>query len=113
MNLSLTTETSERGIVTITLTGHLNAANAPEFQRALEQAAALPPVALVLLLAELEYMSSAGLRVILFGKQKMGPKVRIYAVAPREDVRETIRLSGFHHALTFLDAYDATLIELP
>ncbi|MDD5198500.1 MAG: anti-sigma factor antagonist [Terrimicrobiaceae bacterium] len=110
MTLTITSEAAA-GIVKITLAGHLNAANAPEFQREIEKAAALPPTAVVLLLGELEYMSSAGLRIILFGKQKMGPKVKIYAVAPLAEVRETIRLSGFHHALTFLETYDASVIE--
>jgi anti-anti-sigma factor len=111
MTLIITSEVAGT-VVKIGLAGHLNAANAAEFQKAMEAAAALPPTAVVLLLEELEYMASAGLRIILFGKQKMGAKVKIYAIAPRAEVRETIRLSGFHHALTFLDAYDGTIIEV-
>jgi anti-anti-sigma factor len=56
-------------------------------------------------------MASAGLRVIVFARQKMGVGVKIYVVGAQPLVKETIEVSGFSQAVVLLPAYDAALIE--
>jgi anti-anti-sigma factor len=98
-------------VAKITLTGRLDASTAGQFRELIENAATQKVKAVALLLADLEYMASAGLRVIVFARQKMGAAVRLYVVAPSDLVRETIEVSGFSQAVTMLPAYDAAAIE--
>jgi anti-sigma B factor antagonist len=98
-------------VAKITLGGRLDASTAPQFRDLVEQAAAKKVKAVALLLGNLEYMASAGLRVIVFARQKMGAAVKLYVVAPQPVVLETIEVSGFSQAVTLLPAYDAAAIE--
>lgn len=99
------------GIATITLSGELDASRAGDFRVLVDQAAADKPRRLVLRMENLEYMSSAGLRALIFAKQKMGQGVDIYVVGANEGVDETLRMTGFHYSVVMMDAYDATRIE--
>lgn len=99
------------GIAILTLSGELDAAAANEFRSAVEEAAAQNPRRMVLILDDLTFMASAGLRVLVFTKQKMGSDVDLYIVGAHDAVLETIRMTGFHHSVIMLDSYDAAEIE--
>ncbi len=94
-------------IAQITLSGELDASTAPIFQSKIESLAGQDINKLVLLTKELEYMSSAGLRVLIFSKQKMGAEVEIYIVSPQGMVLDTLEKTGFHHSVTIVDEYEA------
>jgi anti-anti-sigma factor len=86
-------------VAEITLVGELDAATAPLFQAELEKAAALKPRHLVLLVKELEFMASAGIRMLIFAKQKMGRGVGVYVIAPQEPILDTLRRTGLLHSV--------------
>lgn len=111
MAFDATLEMTDTGIAKITLVGELDASVAPYFRTQVESAAAQGAKRLVLLMEELEYMSSAGLRALIFAKQKMGSGVDLYVVGAQELVMETITLTGFHYSVIVLDEYDAAEIE--
>ena len=94
-------------IAKITLSGELDASTAPVFKEEVESIAGQDISKLVLLTKDLEYMSSAGLRVLIFSKQKMGANVQIYVVSPQEMVLDTLEKTGFHHSVTIVDEYAA------
>lgn len=98
-------------IALITLVGELDASVAQAFRDRIEEAATNKARKLVLQLAALEYMSSAGLRTLVFAKQKMGGAVTIYVVGAQPQVVEPIRQTGFHHSVTMMDNYDPAVIE--
>ncbi len=98
-------------IAKITLVGELDASVAPSFRDQIEEAAAQHAKKLVLLLETLDYMSSAGLRTLVFAKQKMGAQVKIYLIGTQEQVVEPIRQTGFHYSVIMLDTYDPAVIE--
>jgi anti-anti-sigma factor len=50
-------------------------------------------------------MASAGLRVIVFAKQKMGQDVSIYVVGATGPVLNTLQMSGFDRAVYLRDSY--------
>ena len=94
----------------ITLSGELDASTASLFKEKIENAAAAGIKKLVLMMQELEYMASAGLRILIFAKQKMGTDVDIYLIAPQKMVMDTIKKTGFHHSVIVMDKYDETQI---
>jgi anti-anti-sigma factor len=98
-------------IAQITLSGELDASTAPLFKQEVEEAATQNLKRLVLFIHDLKYLSSAGLRVLIFAKQKMGAKVDIYIVGAQEMVQETIENTGFHHSVFMLNEYNAAEIE--
>ena len=110
MAFSVTSDT-QNGIAQLTLVGELDAAAANEFRAAIEQAAAGHPKRLVLIMNALAYMASAGLRTLVFAKQKMGAGVDIYVIGVQEPVRETLVMTGFQHSVIMLDQYNAAEIE--
>ncbi|MCK6577721.1 MAG: anti-sigma factor antagonist [Anaerolineae bacterium] len=99
------------GIGRITLSGELDASVAGDFRTKIEEAASQKVSKLVLILDALEYMSSAGLRTLVFAKQKMGQSVKIYVVGATEAVSEPIKQTGFHYSVIMMDTYDPGVIE--
>lgn len=94
MAFSATLETKNTTAV-ITLIGELDASTAPLFKAEVEKAAAEKAKTLVLMMQDLDYMASAGLRVLIYTKQKMGVDTDIYVVSPQEMVLETLEKTGF------------------
>lgn len=88
----------------MTLTGELDAAAAPALRDQIEKLAGGAHVErLVLRLKGLDYMASAGLRALVFAKQKLGAGVELVLVGTQPAVAETIELTGFHHSVTMVD----------
>jgi anti-anti-sigma factor len=110
MAFTVTSETKD-GIAILTLEGELDAAAANDFRAAVEEAADGDPRRMVLIIQALTFMASAGLRVLVFTKQKMGSGVDLYVVGAHDAVLETITMTGFHHSVIMLDEYDAAEIE--
>ena len=110
--MTFAAELEMRGSVAlITLSGELDAATAPQFRDKVEEAAARKAKRLVLLTDDLEYMASAGLRVMIFAKQTLGAGVDLYIVGAQDSVAETIEMTGFHQGVILRDSYDAAEIE--
>jgi anti-anti-sigma factor len=100
------TLTISNDIGSITLVGELDASTASFFQEKVKEAATYDLKKLVLRMEELEYMASAGLRVLIFSKQQMGTGVTIFVVGPQEMVQDTLEKTGFHHSVVMLEQYD-------
>jgi anti-anti-sigma factor len=85
--------------VVIRLSGDLDATAAPGFYEILQQAATNRPRTLALTMHDLNYISSAGLRGLVFARQNMGDGVEIVVEGANETVTETIRMTGLDHAV--------------
>lgn len=84
---------------TIALVGRLDTVTATELET--EISAILPTVeSLVLDMEKLEYISSAGLRVILKTQKALTQKAGLKLINVSDDVREVFDITGFSNFLT-------------
>jgi anti-sigma B factor antagonist len=93
---------------TLNLVGELDAAAAPAFREQVDAASAAHVKELILNMGDLEYMSSAGLRVLIYAKQKMGTGVDLILVGTQPMVLDTLQKTGFHHSVTLVDSAGGT-----
>lgn len=94
-------------VARLTLHGELDSLSARVFQTEVEKIANQTIDTLVLDLEDLNFMSSAGLRVLIYSKQKIGPKLSIYIVKPQELIVDTLEKTGLQHSVTIVDQYPA------
>ncbi len=87
------------------LSGELDAGSAGIFRAEIEKVAAQRPKRLVLMVRDLAFMASAGLRVLIFAKQKLGTEVPIYIVSPQEPIVDTLQKTGFHQSVHIVPEY--------
>lgn len=86
---------------TILISGRVDTNTAPELLEFLK--GAMPGVEeLVLDFKELEYISSAGLRVILFAQKTMNAQGSMVITNVNEDIMETFELTNFTDILTII-----------
>ena len=104
MSFEVTSDVAN-GVAKITLSGELDASVAPLFKAEIEKAATNKVSRLVLIMNKLDYMSSAGLRTLIFAKQKMGSGVDIYVIGAQEGVVETLQMTGFQNSVIMQDSY--------
>tara|TARA_B100000989_G_C19361786_1_gene393597 strand:- start:128 stop:472 length:345 start_codon:yes stop_codon:yes gene_type:complete len=80
--------------------GRLDATSAPKLENALEQACSKGFLKIILDLADMEYLSSAGIRLILSLTKKLdnlNGGLRLCSIS--EDVMEIIKMAGFERIL--------------
>lgn len=104
MSFSIASEVTE-GIAKLTLSGSLDSSSAPQMQQEIQKIAQASPKQLVLYVSELDFMSSAGLRMLVFAKQKLGTSVQIYIVQPQGQIVDTLQMTGIIHSVHIVDNY--------
>ncbi|MDF7819913.1 anti-sigma factor antagonist [Runella sp. MFBS21] len=106
MDFTITSEVVDK-VAKLTLSGELDSLSARVFQKEIEKVALESPTELVLDMENLAFMSSAGLRVLIFSKQKIGVGLTIYVVKPQESIVDTLEKTGLHHSVNIVDQYPA------
>lgn len=94
-------KSQENNVVTFALSGRLDTITAPELEAELKQAWAAAPVHLVIGIEALDYISSAGLRVLLMAQKKVtatGTSMRITGCS--DTIREIFDVTGFADIMT-------------
>lgn len=87
-------KTNDGAKSTLKITGRLDTATAPELEKAIATLEA-DVKELVLDFAELEYISSAGLRVVLAAQKKMNTQGSMVIMNANESVMEVFEITGF------------------
>ncbi len=92
------TKTEEKGALRIALEGRLDTTSSPELEQELR--GLIPKVeSLTLDLAKLDYISSAGLRVLLVTQKAMGKRGTLKLSGVNETVMEILEVTGFTEIL--------------
>ena len=87
--------------LTVSVGGRLDTSTAPELEKALE--GELENVKeLVIDLSDLEYISSAGLRVLLAAQKAMNGHGSMTVSGANEDIMEVFEITGFSDVLTIV-----------
>ena len=93
-------------VVEIHLHGQLTAGNVTKLSGEVKTLVGKPIKKLVFYAQDLEYIASAGLRVIIFLKQKIGEQADIYFIGGQEAVLEVITMSGLDNFLQIQETYE-------
>ncbi len=93
-------KTTSEGIVTIALKGRLDTTTTPSLEAELKESVFDIASGLVLDCAELEYVSSAGLRVILAAQKAMNKQGKMVIKNVNDTIMEVFEITGFIDILT-------------
>lgn len=105
--------TQEGNVTVVSIEGRIDSSTATELERACDEHLARGGNRLLLDLARVDYVSSAGLRVFLVvGKkaQRAGGRLALCCLTPL--VREILAIAGFDRILTTADTRGAGLAKL-
>jgi anti-anti-sigma factor len=98
----------ENGIVSIEIIGRLDADSSPEAEKVVKDAIKDQTTRILFNLASLEYLSSAGLRVLLGAAKEMRRKDgKIVLCALNEFVKEIFEVSGFQSLIPIADTVES------
>jgi anti-anti-sigma factor len=100
------TSTFENGVAKFTLTGRLDANTAPQFKTEIEKLASERPSVVALFVSELEYMASAGIRMLVFTKQKLGAQTDIYVIGAQPQIISTLEMTGVDKSVILTDEFE-------
>ena len=94
----------ESGVVVASVKGRINAVTAPDFENQVLESIGDNEKTLIINFSELEYISSAGLRVILATAKKLKAKQGDILLAELKGaVKDVFELSGFHSIFNIFD----------
>jgi anti-anti-sigma factor len=108
-----TTITKENNATIVALNGRLDSNSAPQFEQQLQDFLVSPSTHLLFDFNNLDYISSAGLRIILnTAKAYKSGKYLFITCAMQEHVQEVFEISGFDSFITIHRSLDESLSSL-
>ena len=104
------TQKEENGIVSIIIKGRLDADSSSEAEKVVKEALEGPTKRVLFNLGALEYLSSAGLRVLLSAAKEMRRREgKIVLCSLNEFVKEIFEVSGFQSLIPIADSVESGL----
>ena len=97
------------GAVVVRLAGELDIANAPVIREALTAAAETQPERLVVDLAEVTFVDSTTLGVLIEARAKLSNRRAFLLAAPQRETRRALQVSGLDRHLVVHETVDAAL----
>ena len=97
--------TPSENIDVLVISGRIDATTSPDFEARVLDLVTDAQVGCVLDFHEVEYVSSAGLRVLLVALRRFnGLDKKLIIARPSDNVKEVITLTGFHKLLMICDS---------
>jgi anti-anti-sigma factor len=107
--MALTMQSSLEGqVATLALVGELDGNSAFAVRSAVEDLISANPSRLVLAVEHLTFLSSAGLRILIFAKQRH-PALQIYLLKPRDVIVDTLKNTGFYDSVYVVDGNERAI----
>ncbi len=94
--------TENAGEVDVVLKGRLDATVAPQLHEEMAKMQGSDIKKVTFDVKDLEYIASAGLRVIIFTKQKLGADTQIFMKDVNDDVKQVIEMTGCDNFVTII-----------
>ncbi|MBD5521911.1 MAG: STAS domain-containing protein [Lachnospiraceae bacterium] len=94
------TKNTENGVLTLALEGRLDTNTAPELEKEIGAELTENVQTLILDLKDLEYISSAGLRVLLASQKKMNKQGNMVVKNANDMIMDVFQVTGFIDILT-------------
>ena len=94
--------TQDAGEVNVVLKGRLDATVAPQLHTEMAKMEGTDIKKVTFDVKDLEYIASAGLRVIIFTKQKLGADTQIFMKDVNESVMQVLEMTGFNNFVTVI-----------
>lgn len=94
------TKNTENGVLTLALEGRLDTNTAPELEKEIDADLTADVQTLILDLKDLEYISSAGLRVLLAAQKKMNKQGNMVVKNANDMIMDVFQVTGFIDILT-------------
>lgn len=108
--MELKREVLSSGILSIRVKGHVDVLTAPMLEKEIIDALALPQARCVVDLAQVEYMSSAGLRVLMKGAKAAADVQGRFAICSiQQEVRHVLAMVGFLSLIEVHEDHDAAM----
>ena len=105
MPLSIKVSQAE-SIAALSISGDVDTKTAPDLLKELTALNLKELSELRLNLSEVAFMSSAGLRAIVFAKQKMPHSARLYLIGASDLIIDTVKKTGLSQAVVFASGED-------
>ena len=101
--MEISIENLSPGIKILSIKGRIDAVTAPEMEKVVTSSFAEPKSGCILNLSEVDYMSSAGIRVLVLGSKMAASTGGLFYVSSlQESVRKVLEIVGF---LPLLDVF--------
>lgn len=94
-------------VAQITLVDKIDTTNAPALADELKKLIGQNVEKIVFLAKDLKYISSAGLRAIVFAKQKIGKNTTVYLIGANKEILNVFKMTGFDSFVVIQDTYTA------
>ncbi len=94
--------TQDAGEVNVVLKGRLDATVAPQLHTEMAKMEGTDVKKVTFDVKDLEYIASAGLRVIIFTKQKLGADTQIFMKDVNESVMQVLEMTGCNNFVTVI-----------
>jgi anti-anti-sigma factor len=104
----------EKNATVVSVKGRMDAVSSPEFEKQLSELIGQGEKDFVIDLGELEYLSSAGLRVILVTVKHLKEKEgELFLCALKDMVKEVFEISGFGAIIPVYDSVESAISHMP